>query len=215
MLNALDRWVEKKILKRLHKKKQAILDNALQAFEKRYPGEPTAELRAKMEMEADRIYDFIGHSILKERLRRAKYYFWAVTFVTLAVAIGIFIATGASALIFISPAAAGIARWIVSVATIPISCNERVIGGMESVVNAWIRELEMNRDHEIKGDNTRKMIIELRAEVSRMQSELTELRNIHFPQALSGPQRSDQPEPNQADPEIKAEVEWSCAPIPV
>lgn len=148
--------------------------------------EEAAELESKLNTEATRVYDFIDRSILRERIRRAKYTFWAVTLATLLVVGIIFAVTKSSALVFISPFTNGIISWITSIATIPVSYNQRVKGAMISTIGSFIKDLERRAaakkmiTAEKKLENSQAAIIaELQIQVSELKAQVATLVAAH------------------------------------
>lgn len=109
-------------------------------------------LRAKFEVEIERVYAIVDRSVLRDRIWRAKYTFWATALVSV-IAIG---SMGAFAsgdvLPFITPILNASVAWTISIATISISYYQRIKGGLDSVVKTYKQELQA-RDNA----NTRQM----------------------------------------------------------
>jgi len=132
----VDTWIEQTIKQGLHNQRDQIINRTIAAFEKLHKNLPTTELKKKLENEAVRIYAIVDRSILRDRVKRAKYTFWAVAIagIILVAMLGVFYNETLDAFRFATPLVMAGVSWVVSLATIPISYNQRVKGAMDSVV---------------------------------------------------------------------------------
>lgn len=146
-MNKLDKWIEKKLKDLFHSKRDYIINKMIANFEKNHPEIIcTEELRQKFETEADRVYAIVDRSILRDRIQRAKYTFWAtaVSSVILIGSLGAF--SSNSVLPFITPIMNAFISWFLSIVTISISYHQRIKGGMDSVVVSYEKSLSAELD---------------------------------------------------------------------
>lgn len=143
--NFIDKWIERKLKEHLHKKRKYYVYKSLVGFINRNPGHDYSEIRKKLETEAARIYPMVDRSILRERVKRAKYIFWATLAASLLVVGAVVAASGGTALALVAPVCASIVTWAASIATIPVSYNQRVKGAMDCVVIPYEECLKQNQ----------------------------------------------------------------------
>lgn len=142
MLSFLDRWIEKKLKQSLHAQREKHIDEYLHKFVEKHPDAPTDFLRSKLEQEANRVYPLADKSILKARLLQARIGFWITALISVLVIgfAGGF--TGGAAIPFLMPLAGVFVAWGVVVATIPANYNQRIKGGLNSVISLHEKFLE-------------------------------------------------------------------------
>lgn len=145
MFKLIDNLVEKLLIKRLHKKREKLIESAIKKFKKANPNiskEDIEELRKRITFEANRIYDMADKSLVDGGIKRAKVIFWATAIVS-TIASTIMIVVSHGTLIPLAlPLLAATTNWLLTVATIPIGYNSRVEGGLESVIKAFERDLK-------------------------------------------------------------------------
>lgn len=144
MLGIIDKPLKKFLLKKLHKKRQKIIDKTVKDFAQKYHPEASVlnELKRLLENEADRIYPIVDDSILESGIKRARYIFW-VTAITSSILAAFLVAiTHGIALSIIIPIVTALISWGVSLGTIPISYDQRVQGSMDSTVITFLKKLD-------------------------------------------------------------------------
>lgn len=133
MFNVIDRKIKKFLEKILHKRKRKFIDQALQKFIETHPRINQAkinELKEKLEEESDRVYAIVDKSLLEAGIKRARFTFWLTAALSLVLVGPLIVFTSGVALPIFTPLIMAIIAWLVSLVTIPINYNERVIGGM-------------------------------------------------------------------------------------
>ena len=130
----IDRLIELIFKYFLHAKREQYIRNYLLIYTDKYPNLAVGNLEENLNVEADRVYDIVDRSILRERIIRGKYVFWlsAIAAVILIGSLGGF--KGGSFLPFIAPCLTATIGWIGTVLTVSISYNQRVKGGLDSVI---------------------------------------------------------------------------------
>lgn len=128
----------------IHKKRSNLITQKLKEFKKKHPSISTDLLESDLEIEADRIYSMADKSIITAMIKRARYTFW-MTIITTTIVVGALGAfSGGTALPFITPLLSAFAAWAISLVVIPTSYNERVKGGMDSIILHFERHLSQN-----------------------------------------------------------------------
>lgn len=154
MFSFFDKPIEKLFKRGLYKQRQYYIRKAINKFIKQnHPDERTiAALKAKLEEEADRVYAIVDKSVLRAGIKRAKWTF-LLTAIASTIIIGVlgFFSSGAI-LPFIIPVLAAFITWAVSLATIPFAYNERIKGGLDSVVLTFKKSLNADSDAEPEFD---------------------------------------------------------------
>lgn len=136
-LNFLDKKIENILKKNLHKKKTKYLNRAIKNFSAEHPEVDSAQLDNLREMlikEMDRSSYIADKSILRAGIKRAKLVFLA-TFIVTAIIIGVIAAVTHGAGIAFLPLLTPVVAWVVTIATIPLLYNERIVGSMDSVLH--------------------------------------------------------------------------------
>lgn len=144
----------KKVLGRwLHQHREPIVDKWVNSTIENFSGLSidAVKLRELLNIEADRIYPMVDHSVLEERIKRAKYTFWC-TVIPITIVIGVIFAVlpNISPLIFVTPLLGAVCTWANSIGTVKISYDERVEGAMKSVTDHYIKIVESGLDVEEK-----------------------------------------------------------------
>lgn len=137
MFKRFDLWLENKLKKNLDKKRDKIINKTVEHFKKIHPDLNSADFIKLANSEADRIYAFIDKSILRERIQRAKVTFWITAIIGIILALiinGLSLGAALPATLAIIPA---FVAWAGNIITIPISYNQRIKGGMDSVLNNY------------------------------------------------------------------------------
>jgi len=185
-LEYIDDLIEKWMLHRLHKKKGKFVNQVLEEFKKRHPDiedDKVDTLHKKLLQEVDRIYDIIDKSVLHAGIKRAKLVLLATLVITVVViAVTAIASSGGSALLLL-PLLAPLAAWVVTLFTIPISYNERIVGGLNAVVHAYERELSNMKDNNVTNTFNIERDSNLKVENSKTQniSSTNKILLKHFP----------------------------------
>lgn len=143
MFKFFDKPIEKLFLRVLHKQRKRIINKSINAYIRENHPDPCTidNLREKLEAEADRIYAIVDKSIVRERIKRARYTFW-ITAITSVIIVGVLGAlTSGAVLPIIIPILVAFVTWAVTLGTIPISYNQRVQGAMDSTIITFKKSL--------------------------------------------------------------------------
>lgn len=140
----IERLFEDLIKAVLHRKREQYIQKTITQFHMDDPLLPLGNLEEKLNIEADRVYAIVDRSILRERIQRSKYVFLGtIIFSTIIVgALGGF--TSGSALPFIAPLCMAFVNYVLSMATVGIGYNQRVKGGMDTVVIVHKKSIQEN-----------------------------------------------------------------------
>lgn len=142
MIGPIDRLIRFFLKNHLHRRRKAIINNALSRFKTHYPDacvEDILELKGRFKFEAIRIYKVVDQAILEANLKRARYIFWFMAvFSTLWGIYGGF--SGEIISSYFSPLVMASLAWFVSWATIPILYNGRITGAMNSITAVFVHE---------------------------------------------------------------------------
>jgi hypothetical protein len=153
-MNIFDKAIENIFKKYLHKKRDHHIKKALKNFIKNHNSDPKDidELKKLLETEALRLYPMVDKSILRERIKRARTVFIITAILSMILAIVISLLTNGTALIFITPLFAALFAWIATLATIPIGYDQRIKGGMDSVIAVFEEKLMKEKNLNIEKD---------------------------------------------------------------
>lgn len=141
MIPIIDRRIEKWLKYRLPKSNYYHIADAILDFKTQYPDHDTTALKEKLDAEFEKITTKINRSIITERVLRSRFVFWASILASLAIVGTIIAATNGLILLLITPATAAFVAWSVSVSSIPISYNQKIIGDLENVVKDYEKEM--------------------------------------------------------------------------
>jgi Skp family chaperone for outer membrane proteins len=172
-MNIFDTTIENIFKKYLHKKRDYYINKALNKFIKKHNPDPKVinELKILLETEALRLYPMADKSILRERIKRARVVFIITAILSIILAIILIVLTKGTALILITPLFSALFAWIATLATIPIGYDQRIKGGMDSVIAVFeeklMKENNLNVENEVKNFQNEKM-----------QQEIDELKNL-------------------------------------
>jgi hypothetical protein len=187
MFKFIDRKIEKYMLKRLHKRRKKIVNEAIAAFRKKHANcsqEVLDVLVVLIEKEANRIYPMIDKSILHAGIKRARYVFW-VTTISSIIIVGVMGAfTSGAALPFIIPVCSAVVAWLVALGTTPVLYNQRVQGAMASVISSLEEFLEKNPELEVSKllsnpaelNEIKPLLIEINTKLDSISAQLTSLQ---------------------------------------
>ncbi len=151
MFGVIDRWVEKKLKKRLHAKKKKMIDAALGQFRTLHPGVSIEGLEEKLSHQIDLAFSTADSSILKERIKQSKYTFWLTIFASIILvgALGGF--SMGSALPFVAPIVTALVSWGINIGTLPLSYACQVQGVLDAAVKEFEQSLEQEQVEETAG----------------------------------------------------------------
>lgn len=150
MIWFIDRWLKKILSKRLHQKRDAHIQKAIQKYQASHPDaddETLAALREKLESEITRVFAVADESIIATGLIRARITFWvsAVFSTIIVLALAQFPIT-TSLVPFFVPLMAAFVGWLTAIVTIPFSYTARVNGAMKSGSHLFEIEQETLRE---------------------------------------------------------------------
>lgn len=191
MFEFIDRYIENKMRKSLHKKRNKIIAQTLADYiDKHHPKpEIVAELKTLLIIEADRVYPVVDESILKERIKRARYTFWITVITSTLISAVIIALTHGLALPLIIPALTAFIAWAVTLATAPLSYNLRVHGAMESIVRSFEKKLS---EGETSVD-TKALLTDLKQQLNDIASKIELLTTIEANENLTMPLSTQRP----------------------
>ena len=154
MFKFFDKHIEQILWNRLHKQKESIINKTINKFKEEHPEADVDNLRIKLNKEAKRVYRFTDRSILRDRVQRARWTFWASCFITI-----VLVATSSgfnldNLFSFLAPLITALTAWIVSVGTISISYNQRVKGAMDTVIDQYEESINASHDVQLTLDTT-------------------------------------------------------------
>lgn len=154
MLRFIDRWIEKVLLKRLHKNRDKLITKHLDDLRKSNPSLLEPELIEIINHEIDRTFAVADRTIIRGKIKTAKYTFWitAVTGCFIVGAISGF--TFGAALPFLAPLITAFIAYTLTLATIPISYNQEVRGHIDST----ILDYEKSHSSRSQSANTQRII---------------------------------------------------------
>lgn len=154
-LSFLDKKIEKKLKKKLDAKKPKHIAEALSELKDTHPEIDTEmfeEIRLKFMSEANRVTEIADSSLLRAGIRRAKWMLLG-SFIVTAGLIGITVAVTHGSAIILLPLVSPLVTWLLTVVTIPINYDERMIGGLNSKLIEYYEEIAKNHQ-----ENTRDLI---------------------------------------------------------
>ncbi|MDX1901508.1 MAG: hypothetical protein SFW66_05830 [Gammaproteobacteria bacterium] len=156
MFRFIDHWIEKILTNRLHKNRDRLINTSLESFKKTNPNIYTPELVEMINHEVDRTFAVADRTIVRGKIKSAKYTFWItlITGIVLVAAISGF--TFGAALPFISPVITALIAYILSLATIPISYNQEVRGHIDSIILDY--EKSHSRSESESSESSRRII---------------------------------------------------------
>jgi hypothetical protein len=164
MFKLLDDWIEKKLKKSLHKKREKYIEQALDKFKNSHPNTNTDELLEKLKIEADRFYALVDRSVLRSKIRIAKYIFWGTlifaTLLLVAVSVPAF-GTPAFLIVavaFVSPPILALFDYIIAIATIPTGYNQLVKGALDATVLSYEHSLKNPQNPQLANNNAAAII---------------------------------------------------------
>ena len=173
----LDKKLEKHFLPRLHKKREKIIQQTLSTYFQTHSLTPELKktFEKQLRNEADRVYAIVDASILRARIRAAKYTFWMTAVAGIILSGVIIVLSGGTALPIITLLLGGVIAYLVTLGTIPISYNLRVLGGMDSAIDAFEKSLTTSSDLD-------SYMEENKITIQNLQTTLTELiKNLSAP----------------------------------
>lgn len=165
-IKSIDRFIENIFKKILYKKRNHHINKAVKKFTEKYHPDPQIieELTKKLALEIDRLYPIVDKSILRERIKRGRYSLLITIIASGIVAVLVMLLTHGAATVLIAPLCAAFIAWVATVLTIPIGYDERIDGGMDSVVSSFEKNM---LEPEEAGEN----------QVKKLQQEVDQLKN--------------------------------------
>lgn len=159
MIKKLDKWIETKIRDHLAAQRQQLIDTTIARFQQQHPTLPLGDLRNQLEDEADRVYDIVDQSILRDRIIRAKYTFFGAGVAGALFAGFITGFSGGAATPFVTPVTSAFTAYVLSVATIPISCILRIRGGLNSTVRKYLKTIRKKEEESAKKSSSAQILV--------------------------------------------------------
>lgn len=176
MIGFIDKAIGNSLLRILHGRREKIITNTLNDYRAtRGADEQTlAALKDKLEYEMTRVYAIADESIVRERILRARYTFWATAAVGTSFVLSFthFPVTTTLAPFF-SPLVGAFAAWVIAIATIPVGFNTRVQGAMDSAITMF--ELE-KAQQPATSPTLQHKVQNLQAEVDLMRAQFNQMR---------------------------------------
>jgi hypothetical protein len=168
MFTLFDRLIEEFLRNKFHAKRDKMIFKTLSRFQKDYPNVSTAqlnELKIKLEKEAVRVYTISDQSILEARVETASYNFWFELVQNTFSSLLLCFLTG-SYYPLITPLIMIFGNWLKNIATIHKSYNNRIKGGMNSVISTYVDELKLNIDesYSLLNDNKQSSYYKMRTQ---------------------------------------------------
>ena len=180
MRGLIDQKIESALRRKLYKQREKIIAQSIDCFIKEHHPDPTlvAELRRRLEEEADRVYAIVDRSVLRAWLKRAKYTFWIMTITTSIVAAVLAVVTHGAAVVIIAPILSAFVTWVVTVGTVPITYNERVKGGMDAVSHCISKKHSLQRMQSFNLKQSKKEIEAIKQTLVDLISQVNTLSQL-------------------------------------
>lgn len=189
MFGPVDKLIEKILRRAMRSKKEKIVNKKFAEYCKKFGlnEDEAVKLREKLETECLRIIAIVDESILRERIKRARYTFWITAIIGTAVIVALAAYPVTTSIApFFAPLVAAVIAWAVSLATIPISYLKRVTGAMDSA--AIMFELERAKASTAAENTPSPMnTAEIQQAIQRLEKELNGLRDQLQQQGLMLP----------------------------
>lgn len=202
MFNFIDKKLQKIFEKILHKRKKHYIHKAIEVFIKSHPYadlHTINKLKEQLENEADRVYKMIDKSVLQAGIKRAKFTFWLTLILSLVLIGTLSILTYGFTLALFVPAITASIAWLVTLATIPVSYNERIKGGLDTVLFSFEKEFNNQSDvlHHLEQteENIQHLSLKLASLVKKFSQGASENSNDELEKRISAFLLSQSKEP--------------------
>lgn len=176
MIGFIDKAIGNLLLRILHGRREKIIAKTLSDYRasRGADDQTLVDLKDKLEYEMTRVYAIADESIVRERILRARYTFWASAAIgtSFVLAFAHFPVTTALAPFF-SPLVGAFAAWAITIATIPVGFNTRVQGAMDSAISMF--ELE-KAQQPAPSPTLQHKVNALQAEVEWMRTQFHQIR---------------------------------------